>query len=348
MNISKITQPIINSLPKAGKAINGDSQLAKGFSKGFKLFEANGADNSFFGLATIMGLFVVVPRVKSALKRNPDNKEATNDEIKEILFRDLQTIAIILFGLKSMNALVSNLATKFTGIPMANNPYKKVFGKDAGTLLERGKNFLSNAVSTISPMSKATRSMNAADVASNMSYGSRSEIVKYLNSVESLNGDKKAVFRKIKQSAINSLEATIKELEKNGYNLEGKKATQAKISELTKKIQYFKDLTLDKFMDESINLKDEHMDILCQALKNKKTNALAKSVNGLNSYLKTIALAIEVGYLGFGLPALNQKRLEKKYLSEKPVGTVQGDTFTPLNDKHVKAQEIKLYSQFIK
>lgn len=343
MNISRVTQQIPSLVPRISKAANSE-----GFSKGFKLFEPNGADNSFFGLATIMALFVVVPRVKSALKRNPDNKEATMDEIKEILFRDLQTIAIILFGLKSMNALVSNLATKFTGIPMANNPYKKVLGKGSETLLQRGQNFLSNVISTISPLSSATRSMNAADVASNMSYGRRSDIIKYLNSVESLNGDKKAVFRKIKQSAIDSLEGSIKNSKRHGYNTKGKEATEAEINKLSKKIQYFKDLTLETFMDETVELDADNMDVLCQALKNKETNALAKSVNGLNSYLKTAALGIEVGYLGFGLPKLNQKRLEKKYLSEKPIGEQRGDTFNPINDRHVKAQEIKLYSQFMK
>ena len=101
-------------------------------------------------------------------------------------------------------------------------------------------------------------------------------------------------------------------------------------------------------MDESKNLDDKYINILCHALCNKETNALAKSVNGLNSYLKTAALGIEVGYLGFGLPALNQKRLEKKYLSEKPIGEQRGDTFSPINDRHIKAQEIKLYSQFMK
>ena len=46
--------------------------------------------------------------------------------------------------------------------------------------------------------------------------------------------------------------------------------------------------------------------------------------------------------------ALNQKRLEKKYLGEKPIGTQQGDTFCPINDKHIKAQEIQLFGSFMK
>ena len=58
---------------------------------------------------------------------NPDNKEATKDEIAEILFRDLQTVAIMLFGLKSLNSVISALASKMTGLPMTNKPYQKFF-----------------------------------------------------------------------------------------------------------------------------------------------------------------------------------------------------------------------------
>ena len=87
---------------------------------------------------------------------------------------------------------------------------------------------------------------------------------------------------------------------------------------------------------------------MLDALSDKKSNKLAFSANVVNSALKTLALGIEVSYLGFGLPALNQRRLEKKYLSEKPIGEQRGDTFTPINDRHIKAQEIQLYSNFIK
>ena len=78
------------------------------------------------------------------------------------------------------------------------------------------------------------------------------------------------------------------------------------------------------------------------------SNALAKSAKRVNDWLRMLALGIEVSYLGFGLPALNQARLKKKYLGEKPIGVQRGDTFSPINDKHIKAQEIKLYSAFMK
>ena len=77
-------------------------------------------------------------------------------------------------------------------------------------------------------------------------------------------------------------------------------------------------------------------------------NPIALSAKRVNAWLRTTALAIEVFFLGFGLPTLNQKRLEKKYLSEKPVGEEREKNFTPSNDRQVKAQEIKLFSSFMK
>lgn len=346
MNIAKITTPIFRTL---GKATSTKSKFTQMFNEGFKYLEPNKGDNSFCGLATIMGLFVVIPRIKTALKRNPDNKEATKDEIKEILFRDLQTIAIILFGLKSMNALVSNLATKFTGIPMVNNPYKNVFGKGNEDLLQRGKNFLSNIVSTISPFSKATRSMDAGDVEDlYTNYKSKEEVIKLIDSIESKGGRQEDVFAKIKESVIARINKTIRNNKLIGHYQNGTLTTQPEIDELSRKKAIFEKLTLTDFKNNADAIDNDCMAELLEALNNEETNVLAKSVNGLNSYLKTAALGIEVGYLGFGLPALNQKRLEKKYLSEKPIGEQKGDTFSSIDDRHIKAQEIKLYSQFMK
>ena len=85
----------------------------KFISKFLKTVEPTGANNPFVTLATLMIGTVIIPRVLTAGKRNPDNKEATRDEIKEILFRDCQTVLIILFALKSANSLIAGAATKY-------------------------------------------------------------------------------------------------------------------------------------------------------------------------------------------------------------------------------------------
>ena len=80
-------------------------------------------------------------------------------------------------------------------------------------------------------------------------------------------------------------------------------------------------------------------------------NALVQKVVNLNAQLKTLAYGIEVGYLGFGLPYLNQKRLEKKYLKtkkEQMPETLSEIKNISLTNKNLKEHEVKLYHDFIK
>ena len=83
-----------------------------------------------------------------------------------------------------------------------------------------------------------------------------------------------------------------------------------------------------------------------------KDNALVKQAKGLNAWLRTAALAIESTYLGFGLPALNQKRLEKKYLENQPSFKSnfekQQKASDTLIDKTIRPQEVKIFHQFLK
>ena len=343
MDIQKITTPVtrtIRNVSRAtGRAIQGKSDLAQTASKVFNKFEANNGDNSFYGLATIMSLFVLIPRVTSALKRNPDNKEATKDEIREILSRDIPTIVIILFGLKSMNSVIANITTKITGIPMVNKPYKKVLGKDAGSIGDRLKNLGSNILATINPKG-GSMALSSTDVEKRYSnLPNKESVIKLLDDVENCGGKKESVYGKIKESVDTYLNKKIE------HNKLSSASNKKEIAEgLQKKKEFFKNLSLDDFA----NLSKENEEEVITALSNKETNKLAFTVNTVNANLKNLALAIEVGFLGFGLPALNQKRLKEKYLTEKPVGEQKGETFSPFNDKHIKAQEVKLYKNFLK
>ena len=111
---------------KIGSAVS-EGAHADSFKKVIKKLEPSGGNNSFFAMAGLMIFTVLIPRVRTAMKRDPDNKEATKDEIMEILFRDCQTIAIVLFALKIMNSIISGKASKIKGLPMTNKPYQKVF-----------------------------------------------------------------------------------------------------------------------------------------------------------------------------------------------------------------------------
>ncbi|MBQ7287533.1 MAG: hypothetical protein IJW73_07225 [Candidatus Gastranaerophilales bacterium] len=361
MNIPKIASSAANKVKKISTKATEYVQKHPKLSKAIDKFEPNGGDNTFFGLATIMLAFVLAPRIKTALTRNPDNKEETKDEIQEILFRDIQTILIMLFGLKSLNSVVANLSTKISGIPVVDVPYKKLFDKNvegfknkvidvAKHPIDKLKKIGSNILATLNPIGGSS-SLNGKQINSLYSnYQSSDEVKKLLKTIPERGGDTEAVFAKIKNSITSHLEEIISKA-KNSSVINPEtglypEKIEAEVEPIQKTLDWFKELTLDKFMDDEPLRADAEEEI--KKFFAKDDNALAKSAKRVNDWLRMLALGIEVSYLGFGLPALNQRRLKKKYLGEKPIGTQNGDTFSPINDRHIKAQEIKLYSSFMK
>ena len=362
MNVSKITSsltPIKNTL---GKGVNkvadkignfvDKSDIAK---KAVNIFEPNGGDNSFFGLASIMVFAVLIPRVITALRRNPEDKEATKDEITGILFRDVTTILTMLFALKTMNSVVSNIGTKMTGIPMVNKPFEDLFDGKTG-LVDKAKKFGKNIALALNPIGGSVslsgdeinrRFTNLKDV---------SQVQKLLEDVPNHGGKPEKVFEKMKNSIIDSIKATIEKTKQENMSINNKftEDVEENLRRNKSALKYFENLTYEKFMgidttsmstDKNPSFDINH--VIKEFFKDEK-NPIALSAKRVNAWLRSTALAIEVFFLGFGLPTLNQKRLEKKYLSEKPVGEERGKNFTPSNDRQVKAQEIKLFSSFMK
>lgn len=351
MNISKITSsltPIKNAL---GKRVNNVANKIGNFvdksdiaKKAVNIFEPNGGDNSFFGLASIMVFAVLIPRVITALRRNPEDKEATKDEITGILFRDVTTILTMLFALKTMNSVVSNIGTKMTGIPMVNKPFEDLFdGKTS--LVDKAKKFGKNIALALNPIGGSVslsgdeinrRFTNLKDV---------SQVQKLLEDVPHHGGNSEKVFEKIKTSMIEYLEKMKKDI--NANILEPTQDIKEKESIINGALDWFKKTNYTDFMNKNTKA-SKNINNAIEKFFNNNKNPIALSAKRVNAWLRTTALAIEVFFLGFGLPTLNQKRLEKKYLSEKPIGEERGKNFTPSNDRQVKAQEIKLFSSFMK
>jgi len=366
--IAKIVSPIVKKIGKAGdwagdklaRATEGKSKLSKGFSKAVDLFEPNGGDNTFFALASIMLGAVLIPRIKTAMKRNPDNKEATKDEITEIAFRDVQTILIMLFGLKTMNSIVANLGTKITGIPMVDKPFKNLFGKNIKGFADKAQDVIqhpiqklktisSNILDALNPIGGSS-SLNGKKIQTlYTNYASAHEVRKLLNDVPQHGGSKEKVFQKIKKSIIARIDNKIASTKASSRYIPntGKfpVETQRNINGLMKTKEYFENLKLEDFMRDDFKMAKGYEQELIDLFADKK-NPIALTATWVNDWLRMLALGIEISYLGFGLPALNQKRLEKKYLKNPTLNNQ--DSFSPINDRHIKAQEIKLYSQFIK
>ena len=332
--------------PLKDKIINN-----KVVNKVVEKFEPTGANNSFFGLVSLMLACVIIPRVATAAKRNPDDKEATKDEIKEILFRDIQTVTIILLGLKALDALIGRGYSKLSGLPLTNKKFRNVFRPDANLKpLDRVKNAFKNVVDVINPVGGMVKYSNAEILQKYSGYESMDEVGKMFAQIPAQGGDSQKVYNKVIDNIIENQEKLIsqKEVEKTaGFNVVTDKAKEILdklVSAKTRGVEVIDDKNIDSDVAGKI----------VEFFQNPN-NVLVSSGKKVSALLKTAALAIEVAYLGFGLPALNQKRLEKKYLSGKDEiiknqfhNAAKDINSSVLVEKTIKPQEVALYSQFFK
>ena len=343
-------------------------------SKVLKAVEPTGSNNSFISLAALMVGTVIIPRVITAAKRNPDNKEATKDEILEILFRDCQTVLIMLFALKSMNSVVAGLATKLSGLPMTNKPYEKLFNstlKGFEGIKEKGREFINsplqklktigkNILNTIHPTGGVVAFNNEEFISKCSGYKSIDEIIKFMDSIPAEGGSTKKIFDKIMDSLIENQAKCIDKIKNQSITTANKAGIIDSLKEqinnaetIKKALEEIKENGYETFKaaakDNKIGKNIEG--VLTNFFENKD-NALVRQAKGLTAILKTAALGIEVSYLGFGLPALNQKRLEKKYLKNNPEAKNKNNNQSERTDtiikKVIRPQEIKVFHNFLK
>lgn len=328
-----------------------------------KAIEPTGANNPFITMTTLMIGMVIVPRVMTAAKRNPDNKEATQDEIKEILFRDVQTVAIILFLLKMLNSMIAGKVTKFTGLPMTNKPYQQIFDtqtKGLASIPEKVKEFMANPkdklkkigkniLDTIHPTDGVRALTNDEFVSRYSNITDITDIQKLFKEIGDKRGNPEKIFSKVMGEIVEKQEAFVTQLKGSGLDEAYTKASGA--LEQLKQVQK---TGYSALSETSIQNLGENVEAkLVDYFKNPNNN-LVNDAKKMNAALRTGALVMESAYLGFGLPALNQVRLEKKYLKNGGVKpemknpAVNDKHFNPLIDKNLKGSEICVYKNFVK
>ena len=188
-----------------------------------------------------------------------------------------------------------------------------------------------------------------------------SEVYKMIIATKEAGGDPQKVYDKIINGAIETQKTLIEGDQDKGIMglIERAKLTMnsnGKISETSQKeIDNAKNILSslealkDKHPEDLLKVEDvSTINSILNFLKNPK-NALVHDGKKLCASLRFAALAFECLYLGFGLPALNQKRLEKKYLKNNPQNKPeQTNTSSTLINKSIKANEVKLYNSFVK
>lgn len=377
MDIQKIGQKIASSqvVKNAAKYANNATTKLGGvienvlekspkkdiYSKIINTLEPTGTNNAFIPMATLMVGTVIVPRVLTAAKRNPDDKEATKDEITEILFRDVQTVLIMLFALKSINSIVAALASKSSGLPMTNKPYLEIFNnKDKGLkgISEKANEFIHNPIDklkkiatnildTLHPTEGVITLTNDEFVSNYSGFGNSAQISKMFDKIKDQKGNPDKIFNKVMNILIKKQKIAIsqqEDLTRAGFTIANNKAQS-----ILEALIELKEKGLKGLKEENLNKDVEN---LLVHFFQKEDNRLVLDAKGLNAALRTAALAFEATYLGFGLPALNQKRLEKKYLTNEAKNTLSSAreqaSATTINSKTIKANEVKIFNKFIK
>ncbi len=377
MDIQKIGQKIASSqvVKNAAKYANNATTKLGGvienvlekspkkdiYSKIINTLEPTGANNAFIPMATLMVGTVIVPRVLTAAKRNPDDKEATKDEITEILFRDVQTVLIMLFALKSINSIVAALASKSSGLPMTNKPYLEIFNnKDKGLkgISEKANEFIHNPIDklkkiatnildTLHPTEGVITLTNDEFISNYSGFGNSAQISKMFDKIKDQKGNPDKIFNKVMNILIKKQKIAIsqqEDLTRAGFTIANNKAQS-----ILEALIELKEKGLKGLKEENLNKDVEN---LLVHFFQKEDNRLVLDAKGLNAALRTAALAFEATYLGFGLPALNQKRLEKKYLTNEAKNTLSSAreqaSATTINSKTIKANEVKIFNKFIK
>ena len=342
---------VVNKMPKKDT-----------FEKFLKHIEPTGANNSFVSLATLMIGGVVIPRIITAAKRNPDDKEATKDELKEILFRDVQTVIIMLFALKAVTSLITGNVSKITGLPLTSKPYQRVFNNNSEKglkgIAQKAQEFMEspkeklkmigkNILDTIHPTSGVVALKNNEAISKYSGYNSIDEILKVFDEIKNQNGSPDKVFKKVIDNLIEKQSARVASLKAD--KLAGLSVDMGPAQKVLTSLQEVEKTGIDALKDKNLDekVKEQLIDFF-----SRKDNRLVSDVKALNGLIRTGALAFETMYLGFGLPKLNQRRLEKKYLNQKEdfysAGRRNEIASKSLLNKNIKPQEVRLYGDFVK
>jgi hypothetical protein len=263
MQVNKIITPVKDAVSNLGSKVCKSVKL----QKINKFFEPDGISIAPYAFMALISGFVVAPRVVKA---------RDDDERREILTRDVLTVATLLFAMKALSAGFSKLASKKTGLVLTNG---KV-GKGAGFLKKLGAYFHPNG---------GVSAMSNEDIISKYTHiGDKRTLGNFLDYISTNDGDIKKVL-----------------------TLDSKKG--GVLSQATKEVFGNIDEMEAEDIIKTVRTADsEKLAPLIKVLNSDK-NPLVKTAKGVNAWLQAGSLGVIVSFLGFGLPAINKLVTNKKY-----------------------------------
>lgn len=284
---SAIGQQMSSGVTKIGRAVQKPDSFVQ---KANKFVEGRGMNPGRSAFLALVYSCTLIPRLLKARDK---------DERLEILRRDLVTVTTICFAMKALKAGSCQIAAKKTGLPLVDpvslkdaNPFVKALGY----FQERG-----------------ATAYSADDIAVNYSnVKGKDMLTRFLTFVDENNGNvgKVLTFDRAKTSIF------------------GKKTPDGPLTKASKKLLGNKfDFTQSgSDIINAINKLDENnagFKAIEEALKNDKSNPVTRFGQGVSSKFETASLVAVAGFLGFGLPKLNEKLTKDKYFNKKDGGTLK-------------------------
>lgn len=270
----KISNNFNDSLVKLGRSVRKEGGFASRLNK---FTEGRGVNSGRGAFLALISICTLVPRFLKA---------RDNDERSEIVRRDVTTILVITFAMKAIKAGLSKLMAKksglpltYTGIPNDANKFKKALGYF---------------------QQKGETAFSAEDITANYTnINDKDTLTRFLSFVDNNKGNvgKVLTFDKAKSANGKDGALTIAAKKLLGQEFDFTKSGKEIIAAVQNK-------------DASNSAFEE----LANVLKDTNTNPISKFSKGIGAKFETAALLAVVGFLGFGLPKLNEKMTKNKYL----------------------------------
>ncbi len=273
----RIANSFKNGLSHLGQSVQRKGSLA---SKLNNFAEGRGINIGRSAFLVLIASCTLIPRFLQA---------RDDDERSEIIRRDVTTILTISFAMKALKAGACQLMAKksgipltFTNIPENANKFKKALGYF---------------------QQKGTTAFSAEDISANYAnIDNKETLTRMLEFVDKNNGNigKFATFDKAKagkNKADGPLYTAFKKLLGNDFDFSKQ----------------------NKEIIDAISAKDNNdaaFADISNVLKDTKTNPISKFAKGIGAIFETASLAAVTGFLGFGLPKLNEKLTKDKYFDK--------------------------------
>ncbi len=282
---------------------------------------------------TLITCFTLIPRLIQSTKRDIESSKKNGgpvqwDETSNILRRDITTILTILFAMEGMGAGMGLLGSKKSGIVLTSD------------ILRKEDSFFKKFIKIFNPEGGVQVLGKAENTAQMSNFENLDQVIRFFEK----NDENKGNLYKLLH-----IDAKVK-------NKEGKEAST--FYNAAKKLfgdvienEKLKAVDLRNYVANN-KLNENDVKEFLGILNNTKKNPLLNFANKLNAIFQTVSLAIVTGFLGFGLPKINDAIIKKKYLkNDNTLQPKYSDPNMPIPAysilNNLKPNEKQIYQYFL-